>query len=139
MVLRSLIASSLHMTPEHGTIEISLSVVSGSAGPPDDHQDGRPFIRLPNPTEDFLSDRSLMVRVTIKDTGAGIPKVLIPLSNSLMGSSRHHSRLYSTTPPNSAQLIINRDLEQLWICGVCILLSIFCDICCSCQRICSNA
>jgi signal transduction histidine kinase len=77
MVMRSLITGSLHMTPEHGSIEISLSVVSDLAGPPEDRQqdDGRSFIRVPHTTEDFLSDQSSMIRVTIKDTGAGIPKV----------------------------------------------------------------
>jgi signal transduction histidine kinase len=109
MVMRSLIASSLHMTPESGSIEITLGLVSDLDGPPEDRprDEERSFIRVPNTTDALRSD-STMVRVTIKDTGAGIPKVWSsPLLHSRCGP-RQPFRQYSKTQLNSDRLIINK-------------------------------
>lgn len=86
MVIRSILASSIHMTPEHGSVEMIISLVTANATPPvyDNIvcRDRRPFLRVPSmPSEEQQQQQEAlsMVRIIIKDTGAGVPKVYLLL------------------------------------------------------------
>jgi signal transduction histidine kinase len=76
VVMRSLLESSLHLAPEHGSVEVTLSLVSDDAEPPDDlPQNGKPVLHRTSYRAENYLPKGCMLRVTFRDTGPGISKV----------------------------------------------------------------